>query len=113
MNKLVLFPPTESAVVDGREDECSNRASVNWALGDCTSLDTPFLRRARSRARTYFEFDMRAGDALYIPPFFWHTVHASMPLDDGDQLVLFLTIAYRINENHRIHRIRKHLESNS
>ena len=37
---------------------------------------------------------LRPGDALYIPPWWWHTVHAQLEHDDGDPLATMLATQF-------------------
>jgi len=83
---FILFPPSESENVDKRTGACKSRKKKNWSLGDCTSEDTKFVKSIMARAKEYQEVRLEPGDALYIPAYWWHTVHAQLEADSGSVL---------------------------
>jgi len=83
---FILFPPSESENVDKRKEVCKLRKKKNWSLGDCTSEDTKFMKSIKARAKEYQEVRLQPGDALYIPAYWWHTVHAQLEEDSGSVL---------------------------
>ena len=63
---------------------------ASWCLEDTACEGAPFLRACRGTRVG----DAPPGDALYIPPWWWHTVHAQLEHDDGDPLATMLATQF-------------------
>ena len=91
--RFLLWPPNATRRIDGRDAPCAARRMASWCLEDTACEGAPFLRELL-RDGTHVSVTLQPGDALYIPPWWWHTVHAQLEHDDGDPLATMLATQF-------------------
>ena len=91
--RFILWPPNATRRIDGRDAPCAARRMASWCLEDTACEGAPFLRELL-RDGTHVSVTLQPGDALYIPPWWWHTVHAQLEHDDGDPLATMLATQF-------------------